>query len=77
MSPNVVSLASVRAERDAAAVATVVLADLDAIQTQLICYFHLKAGNPKTDIELGAAGLLAVLAERLEMAARNLQRVAS
>jgi hypothetical protein len=39
----------------------------------LIGYFHVDAGNHATDIELGAAGLLCALAERLEQAARRLR----
>jgi hypothetical protein len=69
----VTNLAEIRAERRAAYVATGVLADLAIIQDRLIGYFHVDAGNPATDIELGAAGLLCALAERLERAARTLQ----
>jgi hypothetical protein len=43
------------------------------IQDRLIGYFHVDAGNPATDIELGAAGLLCALAERLELAAHSLR----
>ena len=68
-----VNLAEIRAERQAASVATAVLADLASIQDRLIGYFHVDAGNPATDAELGAAGLLCVLAERLELAAPTLQ----
>lgn len=67
------NLAEIRAERRAASIATAVLADLVIIQDRLIGYFHTDAGNPATDIELGAAGLLCALAERLEQAARSLQ----
>jgi|HubBroStandDraft_4_1064222.scaffolds.fasta_scaffold1031623_1 hypothetical protein len=70
---SVVNLAGLRAERRAAAIATAVLTDLAVIQDRLIGYFHVDAGNPATDAELGAAGLLCVLAERLELAARTLQ----
>jgi hypothetical protein len=69
----VTNLADIRAERCAASVATAVLTDLTIIQNRLIGYFHVDAGNPATDIELGAAGLLYALAERLEQAARSLQ----
>jgi hypothetical protein len=69
----VTNLAKIRAERRAASVATAVLADLAIIQDRLIGYFHVDAGNPATDIELGAAGLLCALAERLELAARSLR----
>jgi len=68
----VTSLAEIRADRRAASVATAVLADLAVIQDRLIGYFHVDAGNPVTDVELGAAGLLCALAERLEQAARSL-----
>ena len=71
----VVNLAEIRAERQTVSVATDVLADLAIIQDRLIGYFHVDAGNSVTDTELGAAGLLCVLAERLELAARSLQRV--
>ena len=70
---SVTNLAEIRAERRASSVATAVLADLTIIQDRLIGYFHADAGNPATDIELGAAGLLCALAERLEQAARSLQ----
>jgi hypothetical protein len=70
---SVTNLAEIRAERRAASIATVVLADLAIIQDRLIGYFHADAGNPATDIELGAAGLLCVLADRLEQTARMLQ----
>jgi hypothetical protein len=73
MSGSVIDLAKVRAERRVASVATAVLDDLTVIQDQLIGYFHVDAGNPATDAELGAAGLLCLLAERLELAARRLQ----
>jgi len=69
----VINLAGIRAERRAASVAAAVLADLAIIQARLIGYYHTDAGNPATDIELGAAGLLCVLAEQLELAARALQ----
>ena len=70
-----INLAEIRAERHAACVAAEVLADLAIIQQRLIGYFHVDAGNPATDAELGAAGLLYVIAERLELAARSLQPV--
>jgi hypothetical protein len=70
---TVISLADVRAGRNAAAVATSVLQELVQIQDRLIGYFRVEAGNPASDIELGAAGLLFALAERLELAARTLQ----
>ena len=70
---SVTSLAAIRAERRAASDATAVLADLAVIQDRLIGYFHVDAGNPVTDIELGVAGLLCALAERLEQAARILR----
>ena len=69
----VINLADIRMERRAASVAAAVLADLVIIQDRLIGYFHIDAGNPATDVELGAAGLLCVLAEQLELAARALQ----
>ncbi|MBV9825129.1 MAG: hypothetical protein JO001_05585 [Alphaproteobacteria bacterium] len=69
----VINLAETRAERQASKVARAVLADLAAIQDRLIGYFHVDADNPATDAELGAAGLLYILAERLEVAARNLR----
>jgi hypothetical protein len=69
----VINLADVRAERQAVSVATAVLADLAVIRDRLIGYFHVDAGNPATDTELGAAGLLCVLAEQLALAARSLQ----
>jgi hypothetical protein len=69
----VTTLAEIRAQRRAASIATAVLADLGIIQDRLIGYFHVDAGNPATDIELGAAGLLCALAERLELAARSLR----
>ena len=70
---TVIELAAIRAERDAASVATAVLADLALIQDRLIGYFHVNTGNPATDAELGAAGLLCLLAERLELAALSLK----
>ena len=70
---SVINLAEVRAERQAASIATAVLADLAIIQDRLIGYFHVEAGNPATDAELGLAGLLCLLAERLELAARSLR----
>ena len=70
---SVTNLAEIRAERRAASIATAVLADLVIIKDRLIGYFHTDPGNPATDIELGAAGLLCALAERLEQAARSLQ----
>ena len=70
---SVTSLAEIRAERRATSVATAVLADLAVIQDRLIGYFHVDAGNPVTDVELGAAGLLCALAERLEQAACSLR----
>jgi hypothetical protein len=70
---SVIDLAHIRAERQAASVATAVLDDLAIIQDRLIGYFHSDAGNPATDEELGAAGLLCILAERLEQAARSLR----
>lgn len=73
-SASVINLAEIRAERRAEAVATTVLADLAIIQDRLIGYFHIDAGNAATDVEMGAAGLLCALAERLELAARSLQR---
>ena len=68
-----INLGEVRAERDAIAVATDVLANLAVIQTRLISYFHVDLGNPATDAELGATGLLYALAEELGAAARTLQ----
>ena len=53
---SVVNLAEIRAKRRAASVATAVL--LTIIQDRLIGYFHTDAGNPATDVQLGAAGLL-------------------
>ena len=70
---SLTNLAEFRAERRAVSIATAVLADLAIIQDRLIGYFHIDAGNPATDIELGAAGLLYTLAERLELAARSLR----
>ena len=70
---SVIDLAEIRTERQAASVATAVLADLATIQDRLIGYFRSDAGNSATDAELGAAGLLCLLAERLELAARSLQ----
>jgi len=70
---SVVDLAEIRAKRHAETVATAVLADLTIIQDRLIGYFHVGAGNPVTDAQLGAAGLLCLLAERLQQAARVLQ----
>jgi hypothetical protein len=70
---SVINLAEVRAQRQTASVASTVLADLAIIQDQLIGYFHVEAGNPATDAQLGAAGLLCMLAERLELAARSLR----
>jgi hypothetical protein len=70
---RVINLGEIRAERRAASVATAVLADLAVIRDRLIGFFHVDAGNPATDVELGAAGLLCLLAERLEQAARILQ----
>jgi hypothetical protein len=70
---SVIDLAEIRAERQAASVAIDVLADLAIIQNRLIGYFHSHAGNSATDDQLGAAGLLCLLAERLELAARSLQ----
>jgi len=70
---SVINLAEIRAERQAASVATAVLAELAIIQEWLIGYYHIDAGNPATDDELGAAGLLCLIAERLELAARNFQ----
>jgi hypothetical protein len=67
---SVINLAEIRAERQAASVATAVLA---IIQGWLIGYFHIDAVNPATDDELGAAGLLCLIAERLELAAHNFQ----
>jgi hypothetical protein len=61
---TIVSLAGARA---------LVLQDLANIQDRLVDYFHADAGNAATDVELGAAGLLFILAERLEAAARTLQ----
>lgn len=72
---SVINLAEVRAERHAAAIAASVLADLALIQDRLIGYFHVDAGNAATDSEMGAAGLLCALAERLELAARSLATV--
>jgi hypothetical protein len=72
MSGSVICLVDTRAERHAASIATAVLADLAVIQDRLIGYLHVDAGNPATDVELGAAGLLCVLAERLQLAARTL-----
>jgi hypothetical protein len=69
----VTTLAEIRAKRRAASIATAVLADLAVIQDRLIGYFHVDAGNPATDIELGAAGLLCAIAEQLELAARGLR----
>ena len=69
----VINLADIRMERHVASVAAAVLADLAIIQDRLIGYFHIDAGNSATDVELGAAGLLCVLAEQLELAARALQ----
>jgi hypothetical protein len=69
---SVTNFAEIRTDRRAASVANAVLADLAIIQDRLIGYFHVDAGNPATDIELGAAGLLCALAERLEQAARLL-----
>jgi hypothetical protein len=43
------------------------------MQDSLIGYFHADPGNTVTDADLGAAGLLCILAERLELAARTLQ----
>jgi hypothetical protein len=71
----VIKLAEIRAERHAASIAAAVLADLAIIQDRLIGYFHVDAGNPTTDVEMGAAGLLCLLAERIELAARTLQNV--
>jgi hypothetical protein len=34
---------------------------------------NVDAGNPGTDVELGAAGLLCALAEQLEQVARSLR----
>lgn len=73
----VINLADIRAERYVSSVATAVLADLAVIQDRLIGYFHTGAGNSATDVELGAAGLLCVLAEQLELAARALQNSSS
>jgi hypothetical protein len=70
---SVTNLTQIRAERRAASVATAVLTDLAIIRDRLIGYFHVDAGNHATDIELGAAGLLCALAERLEQAARRLR----
>jgi len=70
---SIINLAEARAERHAAAIATAVLADLAVIQDRLIGFFHNDAGHPVTDVELGAAGLLCLLAERLEQAARILE----
>jgi hypothetical protein len=70
---SVTNFNEIRAERRAASVTTAVLADLATIQDRLIGYFHADAGNVATDLELGAAGLLCALAERLEQAARTLQ----
>ena len=39
----------------------------------LIGYFHIAASNLRLDIELGAAGLLCVFAERLELATHRLR----
>jgi hypothetical protein len=68
-----ISLANVGARQHAVSIANTVLADLAIIQERLTGYFHVSAGNPVTDAELGAAGLLCVLAERLELAARTLK----
>jgi hypothetical protein len=76
-SAPVINLAEIRAERNAGAIAAAVLADLAMIQDRLIGYFHVEAGNPATDAEMGAAGLLCALAERLELAARSLATGAS
>jgi len=70
---SVTSLAEIRAVRRATSIATAVLADLAVIQDRLVGYFHVDAGNPVTDVELGAAGLLCALAERLEQAACSLR----
>lgn len=70
---SVINFAETRAERHASTIASAVLADLAVIQDRLIGYFHADVGNPATDAELGAAGLLCVLAEQLEVAARNLR----
>jgi hypothetical protein len=70
---TIVSLASARAECNAEVVAAMVLQDLVHIQDRLVGYFHTDAGNAATDVELGAAALLFILAERLEAAARTLQ----
>jgi hypothetical protein len=70
---SVSNLAEIRAKRRAASVATAVLADLAIIQDRLIGYFHVDAGNPATDVELGAAGLLCALAEQLEQAVCRLR----
>ena len=70
---RVINLGEIRAERRAASVATAVLADLAVIRDRLIGFFHVDAGSPATDIELGAAGLLCLMAERLEQAAHILQ----
>jgi hypothetical protein len=70
---SVTTLAEIRAKRRAASIATAMLADLAVIQDRLIGYFHVDAGNPATDIELGAAGLLCAIAEQLELAARGLR----
>ena len=73
---SVTHLGNIRAERNAASVAADVLEDLAVIQDRLIGYFHADAGNVVTDAELGAAGLLCILAERLELAARTLRETA-
>jgi hypothetical protein len=65
-SSSVIELAQVRAERHAESLATALVADLAIIQDRPIGYFHLDTGNPATDLELGAAGLL-----RPRGAARN------
>ena len=70
---TVINLGETRAERDVASVATAVLADLALIQDRLIGYFHVNTDNPATDVELGAAALLCLLAERLELAALSLK----
>jgi hypothetical protein len=72
---SAINLTEIRADRGAASVASAVLADIAIIKDRLIGYFHVNAGNPATDVEMGAAGLLCLLAERLELAARTLQNV--
>jgi hypothetical protein len=44
---TVINLGEVRAERDATAVATAVLANLAVIQTRFVGYFHVDLGNPR------------------------------